>query len=355
MRHLFIVNPASGTANKDEIIRIIDAFATKQALQYRIHRTSAPFDAEETTRKAAEESPEDIVIYSCGGDGTLNEIVNGARGANNVIIGIVPIGSGNDFIKNFAPDNAFPQTRDTLQTGEADAKPGDTEHPDPDAVAPTYIDSGKGIASELKPFLDLKAQIEGAVVTIDLLEVNQRLAINMANVGLDAVVARNMTKFRKLGVLHNELPYSAAVLVSILRPLNRKVQLTIDDNPQQAVSLTILVGGNGSYYGGGYKAAPQASLDDGLLDLSLISPVNHLELPKLLSLYKQGQHLQHPTFEGRLLYTKCHKWQVHSQRELTYAVDGETSTAKEITVTMKPHCQRILIPRGLHMAGSGQA
>lgn len=342
MRYLFIINPVAGTTNKESITAKITEYAKALGIDYRIIRTVAPGDAEKIARREAEAASDEITIFSCGGDGTLNEVVNGVWGHENVTIGIMPIGSGNDFVRVFRANSDVYKAKQESSVDSNEQSEGESSR-----RLSYIVDAGKNIEPSLHPFLDLYAQVNGNTATIDLLKVNNRLAINLANVGLDAVVARNMTKFRAWGRVHKELPYSMGVLLAVLGPLNRKVELAIDDEPFRTVKMTILVAGNGSYYGGGYYATPEAILDDGLLDMSLIGSLNHFELPKLLSLYKQGEHLKHPAFNGRLMYGKCRKWQVRSKRPLTYACDGETTTAKEVTVSVIPKAVRILVPQGL--------
>ena len=161
MRHLFIVNPIAGGTSKYEFIAAVEAFATEKALNYHVHTTRAPGDAQAVARRAVEASNLPIRVYSCGGDGTINEVINGIysdstgvmQKREHVELAVLPIGSGNDFARYFANPAAF---------------------------------------------LDLSAQLAATPVIIDLLSVNGRLAINLANIGLDAVVAHNMGRFRSL-------------------------------------------------------------------------------------------------------------------------------------------------------------
>ena len=104
MQHLFIINPRAGKKNSTaRLMDRIDALRRAEGLDCKTMLTSRPGHAEELARRAAE-SGRDVRIYACGGDGTLNEVVNGAAGYDNAAVTNVPLGTGNDFLKIFGPD-----------------------------------------------------------------------------------------------------------------------------------------------------------------------------------------------------------------------------------------------------------
>ena len=107
MKHLFIINPAAGSRDRtaDYTAKIQAAFADREEA-YEIKVSGAPGDCEKLTRQAAE-TGEEYRIYACGGDGTLNEVVQGAAGYTNVAITAFSGGSGNDFTKLFDDPKAF--------------------------------------------------------------------------------------------------------------------------------------------------------------------------------------------------------------------------------------------------------
>ena len=111
--------------------------------------------------------------------------------------------------------------------------------------------------------------------------------------------------------------------------------------------MAIMVAGSGSYYGGGYRAAPRAVIDDGLLEFGLIGPVDHLRLPEPLALYKKGLHLGHPAFAGRLHYARCRRLQLQCEAPMAYALDGEVYSASQVEFQILPRAQRLVIPQGV--------
>ena len=123
MKHLFIINPAAGGHNRtDEYSRIIHRICRARKLDYTILVSTAPGEAVRISRKAAQlaaETGEELRVYGCGGDGTLNEIVNGTLGFDNVAVTVFSGGSGNDFVKIFNEPKALFDLNRLLDADEA--------------------------------------------------------------------------------------------------------------------------------------------------------------------------------------------------------------------------------------------
>ena len=109
MKHCFVINPAAGNGKDHELLlRQIIETAKKLRVDYEIHRTSGPGEATIYARgRMAANEGENIRFYSCGGDGTAAEILNGIYGDPAAELAIVPIGSGNDYIRNFGEKKRF--------------------------------------------------------------------------------------------------------------------------------------------------------------------------------------------------------------------------------------------------------
>ena len=111
MKNLFIINPAAG-GRKHEVAKtekmISDLMETLNE-PYEIYITTAPMDACEKVETEAKTNLE-LRVYACGGDGTLNEVLSGCHGMSEAEIAHYPVGSGNDYIKNFADPDAFRQS-----------------------------------------------------------------------------------------------------------------------------------------------------------------------------------------------------------------------------------------------------
>lgn len=163
-RNVLIVNPEAG---KHDSTEFISASAAKllSGIPYEIRITEYPGHAAEIARSLCDD---ECRIYACGGDGTLNEVVNGVfRGGcpSRVAVGCVPIGSGNDFIRTF-----------------------------------------ENIPSEA--FLDLSRQAVGDIRKIDLLQVEDRVSVNILSAGYDAAVCDNLERFKRLPLVNGSAAYN---------------------------------------------------------------------------------------------------------------------------------------------------
>ena len=134
-KHVFIVNPAAGKGVKQaELCEQIDRVCQKKGVDYEIHMTTCCGETTEYVRTCCEQYPDtDLRFYACGGDGTVSEAVNGAYGFVNASVGVIPVGTGNDLVRNFEGNEAF---------------------------------------------LDVAAQPEGEVTELDLLQYNDKLCTN---------------------------------------------------------------------------------------------------------------------------------------------------------------------------------
>lgn len=182
MKHIFIINPKSG--KKDSTSIIVDFLKENYSdIDYEIYNTKCVNDATNYVKNICEHSEEEIVFYACGGDGTLNEVINGAVGYDNVYVSVYPCGSGNDFIKSFGKDNYFK---------------------------------------------DLHNVINGKFKKIDLLKVNGRYTINMCNLGFDASVAYNMQKFKKWPLINGKGAYNLSLVYSLIFNMKHTCKIEID-------------------------------------------------------------------------------------------------------------------------------
>ena len=126
MQHIFIINPHAG--KKDQTGRIYEMAdrLRQHGLTCQCLLTQRPGGAEEIARRLVS-SGEEVRLYACGGDGTLNEVVNGAAGFDNAAVTCIPIGTGNDFLKNFGPDAAKFTDAENLWDG-IDARVAESVH-----------------------------------------------------------------------------------------------------------------------------------------------------------------------------------------------------------------------------------
>ena len=245
MQHIFIINPTAGKVDASvALIPQIHAAASRAGLHPTIEVTRRAGQARDLAAKYAA-GGEEVYLYACGGDGTLNEILQGTVGHPNAAIGCVPCGSGNDYVRNFGTQAQF---------------------------------------------LDLDAQLAAQPFAADVIRTPQGCGIDIYAAGIDAQVANGIPKWRRVPFCGGTTAYTLSILEAVCSTFRHRLRITADDRQLEDTFMMLAVC-NGQQYGGGYCAAPHASMTDGLLDVVLLRPVPRLKLPGLLGSYKKGEHL----------------------------------------------------------------
>lgn len=266
MKKVFIVNPISGNGKSVEIAEDIKKMLDADDEQYDMYYTKAPREAIDITMRFKNKK-EPHIIYSVGGDGTLFEIVNGIANSNNVL-GIIPTGTGNDFIKTINNDSDI-----------------------------TYV---------------------------DLCKMNDYYFINIASVGIDAEIAHNQSRMRNYHI-PKSMRYKASILDTFFKFHYPHIKATIESKTYTQ-DITILAICNGRYYGGGFEIAPNAIYDDGKFDIYLVDRINKIKIPGLLLKLIKGTH-DNSKYVHKLYSDKI---SIHSDTDLKCNLDGEIFTLRDM-------------------------
>ena len=261
---LVIVNPTAGGGRAARLVPWLrERLATRP--EVRLVVTRAPGDAERLAGSAADDGHDRIVAV--GGDGTVQEIINGLvnGGTENgpeIAIGIVPVGSGNDLARSMQLPSE-PATAWTIAVGRGERRV--------DLVLAT------GAADRRRWFA------------------------SAGGIGFDAQVAAAMAS--RAGWQAGRAGYLLTTLAELRRFSNRRIELTIDGATTSRTVLFVAIA-NGEYYGGGMRIAPGAAVDDAVLDLCIVGDVSRATaLRQLVNLYR-GTHVRHPQVElarGRVI------------------------------------------------------
>ncbi|MBO5853033.1 MAG: YegS/Rv2252/BmrU family lipid kinase [Clostridia bacterium] len=273
MRDIFIINPAAG--KEDSTIALTEQIREVYGDDCKILITTGTGDALVKAREEAQ-TGDDVRIFACGGDGTSFEVLNGSVGYKNAAIGVIPIGSANDFIKYFG----------------FDSKPR---------------------------FLDLKRQKNGTLMSIDLIKAGEYYCMNQCCAGLDAQVADLMKGFKRLPFVSGPMAYNLAVVKAILGKIGINMKVSTDGKIFKEGSVLFAVCANAPVYGGGYISAPKAVLNDGLLDCVTIDTVKKLQIPSLLPKYKAGKHEDLDV----CTYGRCEVFEFEAETDIPVSLDGE--------------------------------
>ena len=299
MKHLFIINPAAGsrdrTADYTAEIRRLCA-----GLDYEIAVSVAPGECRRLAREAAR-TGEEVRIYACGGDGTLNEVASGAAGFPNAAVTAYSGGSGNDFVKIFSEPAAF---------------------------------------SKLSRLLDAEE------TAFDLIACNDDLALNVCSVGLDARIGTDVARYKRLPFLHGFNAYALSTLVNLFRGISEHYIVEINgehiDEEQTFVCVC-----NGRYYGGGFNPVPEADPADGKLDVLLVKKVSLLQVPGIIGKYKNGRYRELPEF---IRHFRTDRVRVICDRPSAVNLDGELRIAEDIGISVAREKVRFFYPRDLQWA-----
>lgn len=282
MRHLFIINPAAG---KEATTAQLEEMLSKLSFPHEVAYTLGEGDAQRITEEAvAEGTP--IRIYACGGDGTLNEVVNGAAGHDHAAITNVPKGTGNDFLKIFGSD--YRQT-----------------------------------------FYDLEALARGPQKAFDLIDCNGKLGIDVVCAGVDARIANDVHRYKRLWFISGIGAYILALLENVIfKGLTQDMDVRMGELHHRG-KTTLLCVCNGRHYGGGFNPMPEAMPDDGILDMLLIPGISMLTLIRCIGKYAKGRYKECPKY---ILDYHGEEMSFSSDREIIAVVDGEVVRGKEFVV-----------------------
>lgn len=319
MKIAFIVNPIAGKGKgKDLFVDNIKDICDKLDIKAEIYITGGIGDGENFARKFVENTEDDdLRLIGCGGDGTLNEILNGVKSAKNieeknqqVAIGVIPIGTGNDFVRSFRKPELFhhieAQLRGTVM--ECDA-------------------------------IKLTGEIDGVF--------QERFCANMVNIGFDCNVVLMAKKLKRKGFLTGSMAYIISALLILIEKRGENLKIKLDDRELHNGPLLLMTIANGKFCGGGIKSNPYAELQDGKLDLNYVNDVSRFTCLRILPKYKKGTHLE-AGIEHIIMNTKGRKLRVEPNRKtMGLCVDGETYIAKAMDFQVVEKAFRIIVPPNL--------
>ena len=309
MKYWFIVNPVAGKGRfATRVCDMIRSYSEKEDLSYEICMTECRGDATRIAREICEMHPEEKVIFACGGDGMVSEVASGIAGYGAVTLGVIPAGTGNDFVRSF--------------------------------LCP-------------KLFTNLEAQMAGKGVLVDAIHYTgddglDAYSLNILNMGFDCFVVTCSDRAKKLPLVASSYSYYVGILMALAKKPGLVGEISVDGEPFEPFDLMFLLAANGRFYGGGYHPAPYALLDDGKIDLCKVKNVSRTELLRLLDSYKKGTFLnQRRIIEKEIAeYRRCERFTVRFPKPTGVCGDGEIDDTTVLNVEICPKKIRLLLPRG---------
>jgi len=282
---LAIVNPNAGNGKGLKDWHLIAEYMSKANLSYKVKFTESKGHAVHLTYDAVKDGCRKIITI--GGDGTLNEVVNGiftndSCPSTDISLALIPVGTGNDWGRMFG--------------------------------IPLNYEKAVGIIKDGK---QMRHDI-GMLTYFDGAEKRKRYFINIAGLGFESVVVKR-TNFQKDRGRSGKTIYFYNLLMSLLSYKNTRAEIIVDGERISAEVFSINVG-NGKYCGGGMRQTPDALPDDGLLDVTIINGIGKFEIIMSLKMLYDGTILSHPKVDGY----KCRNLKVSSDAILWAEADGES-------------------------------
>lgn len=293
MKHLFIINPAAGKGKALKYVDKINKIFRDKGEEYEVVITEGEGHAINIVRDRV--AKDQYVVYSIGGDGTLNEVLNGIINSDSTLA-IIPAGSGNDFVRTVIGTKSYDKI--------------------------------------------LERTINGSEVLIDIAKVNNRYYINVASVGLDAVVADNARKYKKRKFISGSLAYIIGVIEALIK--FKSIRCTFELNGDiYEDDMYLIAAANGKCYGGGLRIAPLAEVDDGLLDIYAIRKPCLFSILKFIFNILRGKDTSKIS---EVNFIRCEKLQVKCQENVMVNIDGELLSVKEVNFEIIPKAVKVIIP-----------
>lgn len=303
MRKYFIINPVSGRGRTTDMIPELTKYKEAE-----IYVTSKKGDAERFIKERSRDG--ECVFYTVGGDGTLNEAVNAAAGMENVSIGAIPLGTGNDFVRCFSNREAF---------------------------------------------LDMGSQLRGRAIKVDtvkaVLDKGETVRfINMANIGFDCNVVISASKIKN-GFISGPAAYALGALKEIFSKWGQDVKIRFDDGDTYKGRQLLCTIANGRYCGGGFMSSPYADVSDGYMDMAVIDKISRPKLISLLKKYRDGTYLEDPRADGFITYKRASEIHIKFRKETSISIDGEIFSSKSAVFTAEKQNINFIVPDGAYISG----
>ena len=291
MKPYFIVNPLAGGGVSAEKFSKLKALFEAKRHEYSCVYTERANQSTELANEAY--SKGERFIVAVGGDGTINEVVSALYDKPDVVMGICPFGTGNDFARVLGLSSEPESTAEVLING-----------------APTPVDVGMAGS---KPFA------------------------NVAGIGFDVDVVINTEKYK--GRYNGMMPYLMGIVKSLLHLPSIPMKITADGETFEE-KVAICAVGNGSHFGGGMAALPEADATDGLFDVCVIRHVSLPTLLRLLPLFIKGKHLG----KKPVRYFRAKELKVECERR-PMQLDGELGEYAPVTFRVLHGALKIMLPK----------
>lgn len=293
MHYIFIVN---GRSDKQFIMDELEPQLKSAPIQYEIYKTTGEGDATRFVRIYCDFHPADEVCFvACGGTGTLSEVVNGVVGAQNKRVALMAYGSGNNFTLHFPGRN----------------------------------------------FKSVKDLIEGETVVSDVIKCNNDYSINVINLGFDSMAAYYGSQYILKG---KDKPYLRGTIRSIFLNRFNNYRIVVDGERMSRGTTMFCTIANASYYGQNYRCAPNAKIDDGIMDVEVNRSTTLLTFAIMYKYFKDGRHVTNKFCRRRMKFKDAKHVDISSKSLIYLCVDGETVASRHFVIDIIDKAVTLQLP-----------
>ena len=285
----FIVNPIAGKGKSLTVLKTAERIFTERGVPYRVHIAERRGHATEICRELTEEGA-NIVVF--GGDGTFNEVLNGIVNFDKTVIGFVPCGTGNDYVK-------------------ATDIPTDTE-------------------------TAIKRILGGNTGYTDFIDMDGKRCLNVAGGGMDTDV---LVKYAETKAFHGKIKYYISLLSVLMHLKFHKVRISIDGGKAVKKSVFLISIANGIYIGGGMPISPNSKVNDGKLNVVIVNEVKPSAVFGLLLKFLKGKHINESCAEEYL----CDSARLEMLDEGKVQADGEVMEEKVLDCRIRKNILRVFV------------
>jgi YegS/Rv2252/BmrU family lipid kinase len=288
-RIALIVNPSAGGGRAERALTAVEEALAANGIEHRTERTRGLDHARELARAAAASGE---VAVAFGGDGLVGAVAGALRHTDGVL-GVLPGGRGNDF--------------------------------------------ARVLGIPLEPVAACRVLTTGVERVLDLGEAGGETFVGIASCGFDSYGNKIANETR---LVRGNLVYTYAALRVLVRWRPARFRIELDGQEiVHVVGYSVAVA-NSKAYGGGMYLAPDASLEDGLLDVVTISQMPKLRFLRLLPTVFSGRHVRVPEVSVR----RAHELRVSADRPFTMYADGDVIAELPVTVRALPRAVRVIVP-----------
>jgi len=297
---MLIINPTAGPVNFQPHLPAVLNYLEDRGCWVKLHQTECPGEATRLAQQARDQGLDTVFVV--GGDGTINEVVNGIAGSQ-VALGVLPGGTGNVWARELGLPRRSPL------------------HPQP------LLDS-------------IQALVPGSIRRIDLGKANGRYFLQWSGLGLDAAVTHALEPRTRMQRRMGAIAYVTAGLSTAANLVGRRTRIFIDGTRIYRRSILIVVS-NSQRYGGITRIATDALLDDGLLDVDVFEGTGFGSILRAVFSVLTGLHVHDPRHTS---YRGC-AIQVYADKPMPVQVDGEPFGTTPFECEIVPRALTIRIPQ----------